>query len=78
MEVDAVEGCVPKDSELQNLRDFLSKYCDKPDGIEIVRSDVIPAKAAKGLSSRALARQISQRARPDERLVNGISVRALL
>jgi hypothetical protein len=57
VEVDAVEGCVPKESELQNLRDFLSKYCDKPDGIEIVRSDVIPAKAAKGLSSRALARK---------------------
>ncbi len=57
VEVDAVEGCVPKDSDLQNLRDFLSKYCDKPDGIEIVRSDVIPAKAAKGLSSRALARK---------------------
>jgi hypothetical protein len=77
VEVDAVEGCVPKESELQNLRDFLSKYCDKPDGIEIVRSDVIPAKAAKGLSSRACA-QISQRARPGERLVTGISVRALL
>jgi tetratricopeptide (TPR) repeat protein len=57
VEVDAVEGCVPKESDLQDLRDFLSKYCDKPDGIEIVRSDVIPAKAAKGLSSRALARK---------------------
>ena len=57
VEVDAVEDCVPKERDLQDLRNFLSKYCDKPDGIEIVRSDVIPAKAATGLSSRALARK---------------------
>jgi len=42
VEVDAVEGCVPKQAALEKLRDFLSKYCNKPDGIEILRSDVIP------------------------------------
>ncbi len=57
VELDAVEGCVPKQAALQKLRDFLSAYCNKPDGIEIVRSDVIPIKAARGISPRALARK---------------------
>jgi len=57
VEVDAVEGCVPKEITLQNLRNFLSKYCNKPDGIEIVRSDVIPVGAARGISEKALARK---------------------
>jgi hypothetical protein len=57
VEVDAVEGCVPKEVALQKLRNFLSAYCDKPDGIEVVRSDVIPIKAARGISPRALARK---------------------
>ena len=57
VEVDAVEGCVPKQAALEKLRDFLSAYCNKPDGIEIVRSDVIPIKAARGISPRALARK---------------------
>jgi hypothetical protein len=56
VEVDAVEGCAPKEVALQKLRDFLARYCNKPDGLEIVRSDVIPAKAARGVSPRALAR----------------------
>jgi hypothetical protein len=57
VEVDAVEGCAPDEIELQKLRDFLSTYCNKPGGIEIVRSEVIPIKAATGLSPRALARK---------------------
>ena len=57
VEVDAVEGCVPKEITLQNLRNFLSRYCNKPDGIEIVRSDVIPVGAARGISEKALARK---------------------
>ena len=57
VEVDAVEGCEPKDIALQKLKEFLSAHCDKPDGIEIVRSDVIPIKAARGISPRALARK---------------------
>src|SRR2546426_3235292 len=57
VEVDAVEGCAPNDVTLQNLRDFLSKYCNKPDGIEIVRSDVIPIEPARGISEKGLARK---------------------
>src|SRR2546426_543334 len=57
VEVDAVEGCAPKDIALQKLKEFLSAHCDKPDGIEVVRSDVIPKKAARGISPRALARR---------------------
>src|SRR4051812_13581821 len=57
VEVDAVEGCVPKAIALQKLRDLLSTYCNKPNGIEIVRSDVIPVEAARGIPEKALARK---------------------
>jgi tetratricopeptide (TPR) repeat protein len=57
VEVDAVEGCVPKEAALQKIRGFLSKYCNKSDGIEIVRSDVIPIATARGISEKALARR---------------------
>jgi len=57
VEVDAVEGCQPSDATLNKLRDFLTTYCHKPDGIEIVRGDVIPAATARGIPLRALARK---------------------
>ena len=57
VEVDAVEGCEPSESALNELRDFLATYCDKPDGIEIVRSDMIPKKKAQGITTKGLARQ---------------------
>jgi hypothetical protein len=57
VELDAVEGSVPKDAAVQKLRDFLTTHCQKPDRIEVVRSDVIPAKAARGISPRTLARK---------------------
>ncbi len=57
VELDAVEGCAPDEGELQKLRNFLSAYCNKPDGIEIVRSDLIPIKAAKAILPAALARR---------------------
>ncbi|HLP76947.1 MAG TPA: hypothetical protein VK327_08515 [Candidatus Paceibacterota bacterium] len=57
MEVDAVAGCEPKEKVLGKLHDFLASHCQKPDGIEIVRSDVIPVEAARGLSRRTLARR---------------------
>lgn len=57
VEVDAVEGCIPSDAMLKKLHDFLATYCDKPDGIEIVRGDVIPAATARGIPLRALARK---------------------
>jgi hypothetical protein len=57
VEVDAVEGCQPSDTNLHKLREFLTTYCNKPDGIEIVRGDVIPASTARGIPLRALARK---------------------
>jgi hypothetical protein len=57
VEVDAVEGCVPTDADLAALQKFLAECCDKPDGVEVVRSDVIPRKAARGISAEALARK---------------------
>jgi hypothetical protein len=57
VEVGAVEGCIPSDATLDKLRDFLATYCHKPNGIEIVRGDVIPAVAARGVPLRALARK---------------------
>ena len=55
VEVDAVEGTEPTDESLKKLGDFLRQYCDKPDGITIKRSSVIPRKAARGYSADSLA-----------------------
>lgn len=52
-----MEGCAPKDEALEILRQFLSQHCAKPDGIEIVRGDVIPIKVARGIAPRTLARR---------------------
>ncbi len=57
VEVDAVEGCEPKDIALQQLEEFLSAHCEKPGGIKVVRSNVIPKEAARRISARALARR---------------------
>ena len=57
VEVDAVEGNEPTDVALEKLRGFLSAHCKKADGINIDRSDVIPAEAARGISPEALARK---------------------
>lgn len=57
VEVDAVEGCSPSEETLGKLREFLRKHCDKPGGIEIVRSDVIPRHDAVGVLPSALARK---------------------
>jgi hypothetical protein len=57
VEADAVEGCVPTDADLAALRKFLVDCCDKPDGVQVVRSDVIPRKTARGISAEALARK---------------------
>jgi hypothetical protein len=57
VEVDAVEGCQPNNANLDKLREFLTTYCNKPDGIDIVRGNVIPAGTARGIPLRALARK---------------------
>ena len=55
VEIDAVEGCEPSDDAVNKLREFLTSYCNKPEGAEIVRSDVIPVKEARGLPRYGLA-----------------------
>lgn len=55
VEVDAVKGCEPDDRTLDTLRKFLATYCDKPDGIQIVREPVIPKSAVRGLSVEGVA-----------------------
>lgn len=55
VEVDAVQGCEPDEAVLAGLRDFLARFCDKPDGIEIVRGAVIPRKYEPGLTAEQLA-----------------------
>ena len=57
VEVDAVEGCEPTETALVQLQEFLSKYCQKPDGVEIMVSDIIPRKAARKTGPRTLARR---------------------
>jgi hypothetical protein len=55
VEVDAVQGSEPSDATLNKLREFLTTHCQKPEGVEIVRSDVIPTTEAKGIVRKSLA-----------------------
>ena len=56
VEVDAVAGCAPSEATLNKLREFLTTYCEKPGGIEIVRRPLISQAAARGRPPHALAR----------------------
>jgi hypothetical protein len=55
VEVAAVAGTEPSDAALEQLRQFLTRYCDKPDGIRIVRDNPIPRAEARGFTHDALA-----------------------
>ena len=57
VEVGAVAGTEPSDEVLAQLRQFLTRYCDKPGGIRIVRDHLIPRSEAQGFSHDALARR---------------------
>ncbi len=57
VEVDAVEGASPSETELRKIEAFLQQWCDKPDGIIIARSSLISRAAARGKSALSLARQ---------------------
>jgi hypothetical protein len=50
VEIDAVEGVEVPDQWLDELKAFLDKYCEKPDGIEIVQDPPIPLSEIKGMS----------------------------
>jgi hypothetical protein len=55
VEIDAVEGAEPSQKIIQALQKFLNKYCDKPDGIQIVQNRSIPRSQANGLPEEVLA-----------------------
>lgn len=57
VEIDAVQGTEPDEATLQALRDFLGTYCQKPEGIQLVRDDVISKEEARSLSPAALTRR---------------------
>jgi hypothetical protein len=60
VEVAAVAGTEPSDAALEQLRQFLTRYCDKPGGIRIVRDNLIPRSEARGFSHDALAQRYLQ------------------
>jgi hypothetical protein len=60
VEVAAVAGTEPSDAVIEQLRQFLTRYCDKPGGIRIVRDNLIPRSEARGYSHDALAQRHMQ------------------
>lgn len=55
VEVDAVRGAAPPQAWLDELGAFLSKECDKPEGVRVVRSDTISPNEAATSSITSLA-----------------------
>jgi hypothetical protein len=55
VEIDAVEGAEPSQEIIQALERFLNKYCDKPDGIDLVRNKPIARSEAQGQPEGVLA-----------------------
>ena len=55
VEVDAVQGAEPPQEWLDGLEQFLKTECAKPDGVRVVRSNVIPSSEAASASTSALA-----------------------
>ena len=49
VEVDTIEGVEVPDQWLDELKAFLDKYCEKPDGIEIVQDPPVPLSEVKGM-----------------------------
>ncbi len=55
VEVDAVQGAEPPQAWLDELGRFLKNECAKPDGVRVVRSNVISASEAATASTSSLA-----------------------
>ena len=55
VEVDTIEGDKMPDGILDELKEFLSKYCHKPGGIEIVHNDTIQKSEYKDRSAEIVA-----------------------
>lgn len=49
VEVDTIEGVEVPDKWLDDLKAFLSKYCSKPDGIDIVQDKAVPVSEIEAL-----------------------------
>jgi len=57
VEVDAVEGTEFSATELAELETILREWTQKPDGVSVMPSSLIPRSAARGHSSDSLARR---------------------
>src|SRR5688572_19947711 len=55
VEVDAVEGTEFTETELRELEMVLRQWTQKPDGVAVVKSSLIPRPAARGHSADSLA-----------------------
>jgi len=55
VEIDAVEGSEPNEDVIGSLRQCLLQYCDKPDGVRIVRNISIPLEDAQATRPELLA-----------------------
>ena len=67
VEVDTIEGTEVPDKLLDELKAFLSKYCSKPDGIEIVRDEPVPISEIEGLPFSFASIMCIDGPRPDSR-----------
>ena len=54
VEIDYVEGARPSAGEIEVLRSFLKRFCDKPDGIEIKIDSSIPRAVAASRTLESL------------------------
>jgi hypothetical protein len=55
VEIDAVEGAEPTDSELEELQSWISQYCAKPDGVVISLDTIIPRNEIQGELAASIA-----------------------
>lgn len=55
VEINAVEGMEPRKETVEALKAFLETYCDKPGGIEVCVTTVIPRSQARGYFRQELA-----------------------
>lgn len=55
VEIDAVEGSEPNEEIIETLHQCLLQYCDKPDGVRIVRDTSIPLEDAQATRPELLA-----------------------
>jgi hypothetical protein len=55
VEIDVVQGTAPSSRELRELQAFLNRFCDKPGGITLRISDIIPRSVAATRGGDSLA-----------------------